>query len=796
MIYKDELIPYRKTSNEKKPDIGKAAKFLSYQHILLYASAFFASRVFILGSIMPFGISFFVACFGVLERGTAMITGIAAALGYLSALKGYISLNHLVTIAILMGYAYIMPPGDKKRIYKLSIAAFIISIPINLMFHVRFISGGIVKQDIILAVVESLVIAAASYIFSYGMPVYFENNKRKVLSSEETVFIGIMLAIVISGMWDIKYMGFSLKNMMAFFIVLSTGYIEGPAMGAAVGSVLGLVSSMADASMPIMLGIFAFSGLIAGVFKELGKVVTSIACVATAALMGFYTSGVGALDGVFLDSIIPAFIFLFIPVKSFEKMSLLINGDKKILELHKSYVQRVKDMMEMRLESISTMLYSLCGILEENVDNELSYKGEINGIVEKLTDRVCSNCDSKSVCWKKELYYTYDSFLELLRLIEKSGRLEVASIPQELRRKCIRPNELVKQANYIYEIFRVNNKWRRKLIKSRMIVSDQIKGVSGLVKSMVEEVSTSMEFKNDVEEEVAIALDKKGLDFDDIVAVKNKSDRYEVTIYKRPCAGKQVCGKEYTSVISRVIGKRMMRDGSQCRLSRDSSMCHFRLIEGENFNMNTAVSRMSKEEVSGDNYSFGEMGQGRYMMAISDGMGSGVPARMESNTTISLLEKFIEAGYEKDIAIKAINSVLVFKSSSESFSTIDLALVDLYSGMGEFVKVGAAPTFIKSRGDVVTIRSTSLPAGILDDVNLESEFVQLKNGDMVVMISDGVADAGGQIKEKWVANFLRDFESVNPSDVAEAIINRAKEMYGGKVMDDMTVLVSKIWKLM
>jgi stage II sporulation protein E len=313
---------------------------------------------------------------------------------------------------------------------------------------------------------------------------------------------------------------------------------------------------------------------------------------------------------------------------------------------------------------------------------------------------------------------------------------------------------------------------------------------------MIEEASTSMEFKNDIEEEIAISLDKKGLDFDDILAVKNNRNRYEVTLYRKPCAGQQMCNKDFVSSISRTLGVRMVRENTKCKINKDCSMCQFRLIEAVNFNVTTAISKCSKEEISGDNYSFGDVGEGRYMVALSDGMGSGARANNESSITISLLEKFIEAGYERNAAIKATNSVLVFRANNESYATIDLGIIDMYEGIGEFIKIGSAPTFIKSGMDVSILNSTTLPAGILDDIEIESEIVELKNGDMVVMVTDGITDADKEAKERWVVKLLKEYDSVNPKEVADYVLLKAKEKYEGKIKDDMTVVVLKIWKLM
>lgn len=796
MLYRNDIAPYERQENQGKAIVESSFKFFTSKHMLLYVSAFFASRVLMLGELMPFGIAFFAAAFGALEKEVALITGVVACIGYLSTMTGYLSLAHVLALLVLMIAVLLLDGKSKGRIYKITFLAFVVNTSLSLIVHMRFISMDFVLYDLLLALLESTVILASSYIFTYGMPLYFQNKKRKILSKEEIVCLGLMLAIAISGMPDLKFLGLSLRNMVALFIVLISGFIEGPAMGAASGVALGLISSISDASMPVSLGIYALCGLVAGVFKDLGKIITALSFVVAGALLTFYTASLLNIDTIYLDTIIPAMIFIIIPTKSYEKFALLIDGEKRAIELQKSYIERVKDIMNSKLSSISTTLSGLSEILEQNIEHELSRKVEINGMVEKLADKVCGHCDGRNLCWQRELYYTYDSFMELLRIVEKQGRIGISDIPESLRRKCIRPTELVKQANYIFEIYRLNNKWKKKLINSKKIVADQITGISGLIGTMVEEVATSMEFKNDIEEEIAVALDRKGIEFDDVVAIKNHRNKYEVTVYSRPCGGKHDCSREFSGAVSKALGVKMVRDTSHCKISDQGNVCQFRLVEAENYNVVTAVSKLPKEEVSGDSYSFSHLGEGKYMLALSDGMGSGQRAAMESSTTISLLEKFMEAGFERNTAIKAINSVLVLKSSEESFTTIDMGLIDLYSGIGEFIKIGSAPTFIKSGREVEVIKSTSLPVGILDEIDIESQIVEFRNGDMIVMVSDGIADANDELKERWVIKALKEFESGNPKDVADYLVNKARSQYKDRDMDDMTVIVSKIWKIM
>jgi stage II sporulation protein E len=796
MIYREDIKPYKRLVGDGKPGFARGMSLFSTAHMILYVSAFFAARVLMMKVMMPFGLAFFVASYGALGKQVAFITGITTMIGYISTFKGYASLGHIVTLAMLMLSIFLLNHKNKGRVYKMGFLALVINSISSIFIHYKFISGGFIMYDGILSILESVIVVAGAFIFNYGIPLYFQGGKRKILSMEEMICLSLMAAIVVSGMWDIKYMGFSLKNMVAFFIVLSSGYIKGPAIGAAAGVTLGLVSSISDATMPMSLGIYAFCGLISGVFREIGKVLSAAAFIISGAILSFYTAGLLSTQSLFLDTLAPAIVFLLIPKKQYEKIGLFVDGDKRSVELQKTYIERVKDLMNIKLASVSTTLSGLSDILEQNVESELNKKTEVNALVESLADKVCANCDGRNLCWKRELYYTYDSFADVFRIIEKNGKISPSDIPDSLKRKCLRPTELVKQVNYLFEIFRLNNSWKKKLINSRIIVAEQVKGISGLVTSMMDEVATSMEFKNDIEKEIAVALDRQGLEFDDILAVKNSKDKYEVTVYRQPCAGTALCTKGFATEISKTLGVKMVRNTSNCKINNECSVCQFSLVEAENYSVITAIARSSKEEVSGDSHTYGSIGHGRYMLALSDGMGSGVRAAQESNTTITLLEKFMEAGFERNTALKAINSVLVLRSCNESFATIDMGLIDLYNGVGEFVKIGAASTFIKSGMEIDIINSTSLPAGILDEIDVESQIVEFRNGDMIVMVSDGIVDSNSELKERWVTKALREFDSGNPKDIADYLLNKAKEYSGSKQGDDMTVIVSKVLKIM
>ena len=213
--------------------------------------------------------------------------------------------------------------------------------------------------------------------------------------------------------------------------------------------------------------------------------------------------------------------------------------------------------------------------------------------------------------------------------------------------------------------------------------------------------------------------------------------------------------------------------------------------------MVTEVATMSRDGhiFCGDNYTFMEIYEGKYMMAISDGMGKGKKAYDESSVTIDILENMMEAKIDKEIVINTINNMLLLKSSEEIFSTLDLGIIDLKKGRLETVKMGACSTYIsRENKDVDLISSSSLPVGILSEVNLDRHNVKIKDGDFIIMVSDGIVDAGknNDFGENWLIYFLKKLTTANPKEIANQILDRALELQLGDVEDDMTVLVTKV----
>ncbi len=223
----------------------------------------------------------------------------------------------------------------------------------------------------------------------------------------------------------------------------------------------------------------------------------------------------------------------------------------------------------------------------------------------------------------------------------------------------------------------------------------------------------------------------------------------------------------------------------------------FKLIRSNRYSALTEVATRANDynNISGDNYTFGE-GDNNYFVALSDGMGTGKRAKDESNTAIELLESFLEAKFDKELTLKTINSILMLKSNDEIFTTFDISLLDLYSGKLQVIKMGAPATFIKRKNEVKIINYQSLPVGILKDVDFNIYEEYLEDGDIIIMMSDGVLEANRNIEnvEKWMKDIIKSINSINPKVIADTILEVAKKISKNQIRDDMTVLVTKVWR--
>lgn len=334
---------------------------------------------------------------------------------------------------------------------------------------------------------------------------------------------------------------------------------------------------------------------------------------------------------------------------------------------------------------------------------------------------------------------------------------------------------------------------QNRLTESRMAAAGQLREMSQILVGTMERIYST---KEDVglEQEIGSRLKLLGVQVHKVFLYGPQGKKRQVYITMNTRRKVCVAVKKVASVLSELLECEMMpaRD-SRSFVSQDRITVLF--VESTAYNVLYGVKKVTreKEPVSGDNFSVFWMPDGRFYAGLSDGMGSGIQACTQSELVLDLLEQFLEAGFSKETAVRMINSSIVLQPDAPVFSTVDVASIDLYTGVCEFLKVGAAASFLKKESGVERIRGVGLPAGTSSQLELEPYRIRMYDGNLLFLVTDGVLNVLPEGEEEEILErLIWNLTQGTPSEMAQRLIEQVQTYGTGR--DDMTVLVVGIWK--
>ncbi len=196
--------------------------------------------------------------------------------------------------------------------------------------------------------------------------------------------------------------------------------------------------------------------------------------------------------------------------------------------------------------------------------------------------------------------------------------------------------------------------------------------------------------------------------------------------------------------------------------------------------------------ISGDNFNAIPLSSTKTAIIVCDGMGVGEEAAKMSSAALTILEQLLSTGFDPEGAVKALNSILVLRSPEESFVTVDMAILDFQEQKGKIIKIGAAPSYVKGVSGVKKLSTSSLPAGIFNEIEIPVMEISFKD-ETLILLTDGVIDAGKSYNasKDWIEEVLRQTDNHSAAEIAEKIVTEAKKMSNCRMEDDGIVLAVK-----
>ncbi len=769
------------TSNTKakKPDSQvrlKRGDYISGIICLLLA------RTSMLGAMSPFASAFFASSY---TRAKMPLTLLCSLIGMLSAGMGTKAFKYLLAMCIFYIYKLLF---DKRNSKPPALDALISALSLFCGGMIVMLYDMLLIYNVALLTLESIICGFICIIFKEANVFIAGREKAKgYIANEQLISLLMIASLCVAGLSDITSMGpVNLSHIVCAICVIFLAYCRGMAVGTCAGACAGIVCAINSLDMLFVIGIYTLCGFCAGAAKPLGKYGVSVAFASTSISIGFITTMYIYGNVGILNFLIASVIFMMFPRKKLERIAAFVNGYCSSRS-DIPYLQKMRELIHLRLGSQSEAFNALAQSFDDlSLNHDSEQASRITQVFDNAAQKVCAKCGLRGHCWDKEGDITADAISAIKKKLLDKGYADILDVPSDFRQKCAHCSEFVASANHFYEISRINTLWEGQLNEARKILSQQYRGFASVMDILCEEMTNDILCESKYEKKISDEL------------LKNKISLKSICVFERADSGFEVETEFYDTddlVYTDTVGDVISHVLSQPMRMRQTlhGDTHVIFEPQLNYKIVSGVATLKKDgqKYNGDSYCTVSLGDNRYALAISDGMGCGEQASCESSIAINLLKKLLLAGFDKTAAITLVNSALVSKNGAEAFATIDLSIIDLVSARVEFVKIGAVAGYIKHDDNVETIFCSTLPAGILSDADLSLSSKHLISGDLIVMMSDGISNA--KKNSNWVKELLLSTKQKDePEAIAEIILKEAVIHKHGHVDDDMTVIVARI----
>ncbi len=697
------------------------------------------------------------------------------------AMAGYIVSNDyihafryvmaLILVYILKVYVNTFPKLQKKTYIPAFISLFAtISTGIVVMATEPF---GI--NTVFMRIAESIISFGAAYFFSVSVRTMEKINTSERITSKEVISLVVSALALILCVSRISLLGVTPSGVACSYIIMLSAYLFRESGGAVIGTGASLGFAMTGNSIPTVF-CYAGAGLFSGLFSYSGRVLCACAYIFSyGALYVFLGEGYEEFEPL-IETALASVFFVLTPQKLLFRLKMKLSflsysGDGR--EFRNMIISQLKSVRDAVGDMSETVTRVTKALKEKSAP-------DTTAVYLRVRDNVCEKCASYNRCWRNMLPATLGEFDEVLETIRKTGSITPSITPMSLQSKCIRIMSLCDSFNKNYVLYSAHLGAEGRINEMRKITADQFDTVGEMLDDLLVNFESG-----------AKPLASKSL------ALKNSLDDIGVHAFVNCYEDENM-----NMVINLSIGNECKASAGEIRdciiKSTEKQFPYPAIISGENEKMmlfweQTPLSAEcvyhqiseNEEKVCGDCFDSFFDGKGNFIAVLSDGMGTGERAAVDGAMASSLFSRLIISGFSFPCALRLVNSAMLVKSYEESLATLDILKVNLYNGQTVIYKAGATASLLYRKGKVSEIKKSAMPIGILRQAEFATIKGGLKNGDVVIMMSDGAVDNSLEEIKKYVTDNGFSY------DLPEKLCAVAKAKNKSH-SDDITVAVIKI----
>ena len=739
--------------------------------LLTFIGAFLLMNPFVSGEFSPFAVSL-AAASGVVN---SFCAGAGTIIGAFFFFDGTDCVKYCAAIllCILIRNLYERYLDENFHKYALLINSF----ASLFLTGVAIISAvGFDIEAFISITYESALCCAGAYLFNGSSSLLWGKKEMSGFSTSEILTILLTAGIVLMPFYKYKILNISPVTVLFAFLVLVFAKLRNSSGGALCGICLGFAAGLSSEIGFVSIG-YTLGGLLGGELSRKGKLWCVLGYIIPLSICAFADGTLTSFMAIF-EGIIACAVFVAVPEKFYEALSVRVNSP--IPTCIKTENSR---LLTGRLREASRAMndVSSCVATVQNTLNPIT-QTQLTHILRSAWCKVCSECELKDSCRIDIKNPSEEDLEKIAQALINHAELDETRFPKGFYSACYSFSEMRSELYNRYLSFVASRGAQGQIEQIQGLMCEQFRSMADILNDLALDFDEDIKTNADIAEKCAEEAKENGLNVLDAECQLDKFGRASVSLHISKLHPDfnitQLTHNLITATGTKLGIPELDESGDTCTLT-------FRQSVDVDISIG-AVSRPTDDEtVCGDYYRSFRDDNDRYVVILSDGMGTGRRAAVDSAMAAELFSKLIKSGMSFDCALPIANSALLVKSSDESLATLDVVCIDLYTGKTDFMKAGAAATFIRHKDSVAQLEQASLPLGILKDIGFSKATATLSRGDIILMVSDGIL---GDCNN-WIQHELKVWDTEkSPDDLAEFIVNSACERKIGKHLDDMTAI--------
>ncbi len=742
-------------------------------HIISGVLGFICSRAVVMEAFLPFGISFVAGVPVSLLPSVA----IGAFFGYFFPVIEGGAFRYLASLFAILAIKLLL--GSFKKI--VTNPVFLSLITMLCVFFTSAVTFDGVPTNVMHRIAEAVLSSFGAYFICRAYKAMDKSSPG--LTGEELTCVFLTFGIIVCSLEGVNIIGISLGKITGIILLLLAAKFGGVLSGSVGGITLAFVSVLTGGSACVCVG-YAFGGMMAGVFSSYSKYVQIAATIGSFALSLIVGGEFYNLATTLTECTVASGVFMAVPLSVGAKIGKIFSSYPKV-----SVPTGLKKSVIMRLLVASNALKDVSSTVDK-VSSELSKINtpDFSEVLYGIEQDACAGCKLRTHCWDTKKNETVAAVLEMTKAVKRGMLTPETFTTEEFKNRCIRTSNVSAAVYKRYSEYASRTSAESRIEEVRSVISDQFDGISAMLTDLAIDFEKDEIFDNSAALKASAALKNIDISVDECSSRIDKFGRMtlELKINKRPETA--INKLQMMKIVSAICE----RDFDVPSVNEVGGDYFITFTEHAQYQVDVGVSQINagNSKMCGDAYSYFYDSRGNFISVLSDGMGTGGRAAVDGAMASGLMSRLLKAGFGYDCSLKILNSSMLFKSTDESLATVDVACLDLYTGKLNLLKAGAAPTVVMRSGRTGKAESSSLPAGILRNIGFDKASLKMKEGDIVIMMSDGAASEGTD----WIREELEKFEGGRAQRLAEHLCRCAQRRRNGAHEDDITVIAIIIEK--